>query len=291
MLGLVNLLINVEKFNPKAVEKSVWSANGTDKVITFLCQSNEGSLTKETVGALDLLSKVKLVQENWVIPGTDIKRCAQPWLKHNVSNTINIKPGEWKAVENYIYKNRAFFTGVSLLGHSGDKDYAQAPFQKVMTMEEIHKVYGAGALYASDPIVHAHTAFGNLYRACSAILGRDEDIETLQKEWGTSEKINKSIDLLEKQEIPKYWTVRKVFLDYICQFSRVDQKTILHYLFNFAILPAQRGARAGLDLPGGDPRALDPQGGLPRLLRLRQGQLRAREALPERQVWFRLRRL
>ena len=183
--------------NPSAVQKSVWSANGTDEVINFLIEMSYDVVTKDDITAVQLLETVKLVQENWVDAGKRTDKCVQPWLSHNVSNTINVKPEEWPAVEEFIYENRKSFAGISLLGSMGDLDYPQAPFTKVLSVEEIVEKYGKGALFASGLIVDALHAFNNnLWQACDAVLGNmgviepsvplkidDEILETLTHDW------------------------------------------------------------------------------------------------------------
>jgi ribonucleoside-triphosphate reductase len=164
-----------EMLNPRHVEPSVWSANGTDKVVTFCIEVEDHALTKQVVGAVDLLRFVKLTQENWVEGGRNLARCAAPFLRHNVSNTINVKDDEWDDVADYIYENREAFAGVALLPHAGDRDYPQAPFVQVFTPEEIVANYGDGSLLASGLIVDALHAFdNNLWAACDSILGRGE---------------------------------------------------------------------------------------------------------------------
>lgn len=159
--------------NPLSVEKSVWNPNGTDVVITFCIQVNEEAVIKQDLSAVNLLEHVRLTKQNWVDAGKVPDRCAQPWLSHNVSNTINVKDNEWPLVEEYIYNNRDAFAGISLLPDGGDLDYPQAPFCEVLTAEEIIQTYGVGALFASGLIVDGLTAFNdNLWHACDAALGR-----------------------------------------------------------------------------------------------------------------------
>ena len=117
--------------NPRACEESVWSNNDSDDVVAFCVEVADGGKTKNKVDAIQLLEYVKSTQQSWVITGTNPDLCTQPWLNHNVSNTINVKPEEWEEVEKYIYKNRKYFCGISLLPISGDKDYPQAPFTTV----------------------------------------------------------------------------------------------------------------------------------------------------------------
>ena len=159
-------------YNPSAVEQSVWSANGTDEVINFLITMPDDAITKKDLSAVEFLEKVKLVQENWVEAGKRPEKCVQPWLSHNVSNTITVQPDEWEGVEEYIYNNRDSFAGISLLGGSGDLDYNQAPFTEVLTEKEIVEKYGAGALLASGLIVDGlHAYSDNLWQACDTLLG------------------------------------------------------------------------------------------------------------------------
>lgn len=169
-----------KKQNPDAVKESVWSSTKSDEVITFLCVSSKNSILKKDVSAIEFLEKVKFVQKHWVQTGRNPERCIQPWLCHNVSNTVTVNPGEWDDVASFIYANRDYFTGISLISNSGDKDYDQAPKQEVLTEEEIAEKYGPAALFASGLIVHAHNAFnGNLYNACACFLGSGEKLETI----------------------------------------------------------------------------------------------------------------
>jgi ribonucleoside-triphosphate reductase len=174
-----------QQYNPNAVEESVWSANNTDVVIKFLCEVPVGSITKNQIDAATLLEKVKLTQQNWVEYGTRHEGNINPTLRHNVSNTINVMPEEWHDVTNYIFRNRKWFAGISLLPVSGDKDYAQAPFTAVYTPEELVKEYGDGALFASGLIVDGLRCFDDdLWKACDSILGIGIiPLEVYEKTW------------------------------------------------------------------------------------------------------------
>jgi ribonucleoside-triphosphate reductase len=164
------------KMNPLAVEDSVWSNNNTDNVITFLCEVPDGAKTKNQISGIELLEYVKLTQQNWVEEGTRKDGSStQEWLRHNVSNTINVRDDEWDAVETYIYKNRKWFAGISLLPHSGDLDYPQAPFITVLNEKELVQEYGKGAVFASGLVVDGLKAFANnLWSACDTANGIGE---------------------------------------------------------------------------------------------------------------------
>ena len=158
--------------NPRACEESVWSNNESDEVVEFCIEVAPGSKTKNQISALELLEYVKSTQRSWVIPGTNKARCVKPWLTHNVSNTINVKLNEWDEVEEFIYKNRNFFCGISLLPITGDKDYPQAPFTAVYLPSEQVSHYGDASLFVSGLIEVALDLWeDNLWAACDVLLG------------------------------------------------------------------------------------------------------------------------
>ena len=124
-----------KEVNPHCCEPSVYSANGTDDVITFCCRAPEQAVCKDDLSAIEFLEIIKSTQENWVINGTAHPERA-PGLNHNVSNTIPVKEHEWDEVADYIYENRQFFTGISMIPDGGGQVYAQSPFQQVMDHDD-----------------------------------------------------------------------------------------------------------------------------------------------------------
>ncbi len=172
-----------KNINPLACEKSVWSNNKTDDVVTFCIEVEKGARLKNDMSAIDLLNAVKLTQNNWVETGTVKERLVAPFLKHSVSNTINVRLDEWEEVTKYIYENRDSFTGISLLPSSGDKDYAQAPFCTVYNPQEIIDRYGDASIFASGLIETALDCFDNLWLACDCVLGLNETTLKRQDKW------------------------------------------------------------------------------------------------------------
>lgn len=222
--------------NPLAVEDSVWSNNKTDSIISFLCEVPDGAKTKNQLSAIEFLEYVKLTQQNWVEYGTrknDERYKKYPWLRHNVSNTINVCDHEWDEVEKYIYKNRKWFAGISLVSRDSDKDYPQSPFTTIFTPTEMVREYGDGVLMASGLIVDGLHAFNNnLWAACDCALGIGEKIEDMepmiepefptkngytQKQWNQrlveyTQKQDEYLEYMEKYEsvkLKKDW-VRRV---------------------------------------------------------------------------------
>jgi ribonucleoside-triphosphate reductase len=186
----VNKEEDIPKFirenNPSMFEDSVWSNNNTDWVASFPVTTNEGSLYKDDLLGVNLLDKVKIVQKHWVEASTNYELCVHPKTRHNVSNTINVI--NWEETKDYIYENRQYFAGISLLSNSGDKDYNQAPFTSVLTIEEIVDKYGEGSMFASGLIVDGlHVFNNNLWQACDAVLYNlpfeDNSDSVLKKDW------------------------------------------------------------------------------------------------------------
>jgi len=165
-----------KKLNPQACEKSSWSANNTDEVIKFPIEVPDGAKLKNQLPAVEMLKVVKDTQKNWVYSGKNRSLCTQDYLSHNVSNTVTVKPDEWESVTKFIYDNRKYFAGISLIPQSGDKDYTQAPFTTVYTSREIVKEYGDAALWCSGLIELALNAFNNnLWAACDYVTLNQSD--------------------------------------------------------------------------------------------------------------------
>jgi ribonucleoside-diphosphate reductase alpha chain len=101
-------------------------------VIEFPVEASAQATLKDDIQALQFLDMVKSTQQNWVLPGTS-DATGSPGLNHNVSNTVTVRPDEWGDVADYLWSNREFFTGVSLLASSGDKDFAFVPNEAIVT--------------------------------------------------------------------------------------------------------------------------------------------------------------
>ena len=162
------------KTNPYMVEESVWSAGGTDVVVSFPILPKEGSIYKDELLGVKHLELVKKAQKHWVNAGTNEELCADKGIRHNVSNTIIVD--DWDEVEKYVFENRHSFAGISFLSMSGDKDYNQAPNTAVITAKQMVKKYDTAAIFASGMVVDALKVFPNLWDACSTAQGWGMDI-------------------------------------------------------------------------------------------------------------------
>ena len=135
----VNKLDNTYQFfkqyNPHLCEESIWNPNKTDDVITFPVENPPNVVIKDDLSAIEHLEYVKLTQLNWVMSG-DTERNRKP-VTHNVSCTITVADDEWDKVQKYLYDNRSFFSAVSLVPKTLDKDYPQTPNESVSTEKDL----------------------------------------------------------------------------------------------------------------------------------------------------------
>jgi ribonucleoside-diphosphate reductase alpha chain len=93
-------------------------------VVEIPIKAPEGSVLR-TESALDTLERVKLVSDKWIKPGHISGNNT-----HNVSATISIKNGEWETVGEWMWDNKVYYNGLSVLPFDGGT-YSQAPFEDI----------------------------------------------------------------------------------------------------------------------------------------------------------------
>lgn len=147
----------LDKNNPHMVEQSLY--NGNDFNVAFPIVTNDGAIFKESLKGVKQLEYVVKAQKYWVDNGKNDERCTQPFLKHNVSNTIDVANDGWDDVADYIFDNRDNLCGVSLNSATGDKAYAQSPFTEVLTEQQIVDKYGVNSMFTSALIEAGLDAF------------------------------------------------------------------------------------------------------------------------------------
>ena len=129
--------IRLNKLNPiwkeikEKLPQVVIDIEGNTGIIEFACEiPDSDSWVSDQVTAKEHLDNVELVQNNWVIPGSQNSRVEG--LTHNVSNTCTIKSHEWKFVPDWLWAIRKTVRGVAMLPDHGDEAYENAPLQKVL---------------------------------------------------------------------------------------------------------------------------------------------------------------
>lgn len=129
-----------KEHNPHLCEESVWSSTKSDDIITFPVNVPLQAKIKSDLSAIEHLDIIKSTQANWVLTGTSEVN-TKP-LSHNVSCTVVCKDEEWSEVIDYLFEHKDMFTAVSLLSHTGDKDYQQTPNEAVSSdKDKIHFDY------------------------------------------------------------------------------------------------------------------------------------------------------
>ena len=107
--------------HPELIEDEYFRPHDT-AVISVPQKAPEGSILRHE-SALELLERVKWFSANWVKPG---HRTGQN--THNISATVSIKEGEWEEVGEWMWENKKFYNGLSVLPYNGGT-YIQAPFE------------------------------------------------------------------------------------------------------------------------------------------------------------------
>jgi ribonucleoside-diphosphate reductase alpha chain len=108
-------------YHPELLEDEYFRPHDT-AVISVPQESPEGSILRHE-SALDLLNRVKWFYINWIKEG---HRTGQN--THNISATVSIKDTEWDMVGEWMWDNRKFYNGLSVLPYA-DHTYIQAPFE------------------------------------------------------------------------------------------------------------------------------------------------------------------
>ena len=104
-------LIEDEYFNPTS-----------QAVISVPQKAPYGAITRHE-STLDLLERVKLISKDWVKAGHN-----KGENTHNVSCTVSVRDHEWKIVGEWMWANKEYYNGLSVLPYHGGT-YKQTPFE------------------------------------------------------------------------------------------------------------------------------------------------------------------
>jgi len=107
--------------HPELIEDEYFRPHDT-AVISVPQKAPAGSIVR-TESAHNLLERVKRIQQEWITPG---HRSGSNM--HNVSATISVKSDEWESVGEWMWENREYYAGLSVLPYDGGT-YIQAPFE------------------------------------------------------------------------------------------------------------------------------------------------------------------
>jgi len=99
-----------------------------EAVISIPQRAPDGA-TLRSEPAISLLERVKWFAQNWVNIGH-----IDGMNTHNVSATVSIREDEWEDVGNWMWDNRKFYNGLSVLPYDGGT-YIQAPFESTNVLK------------------------------------------------------------------------------------------------------------------------------------------------------------
>ena len=109
--------------HPELIEDEYFRPHDT-AVIQIPQKAPEGSVLR-TESPISLLERVKLVSRQWVKPGHITGRNT-----HNISATVSIRDNEWDEIGEWMWNNKEFYNGLSVLPYNGGT-YVQAPFEDI----------------------------------------------------------------------------------------------------------------------------------------------------------------
>jgi ribonucleoside-triphosphate reductase len=118
--------------HPELVEDEYFRPHDT-AVISVPQKAPEGAILR-TESPFQLLDRVKKVTQDWIRGG---HRSGSN--THNVSATISLKPEDWELAGEWMWENRDFYNGLSVLPYDGGT-YIQAPFSDC-TKEEFEQLF------------------------------------------------------------------------------------------------------------------------------------------------------
>jgi ribonucleoside-diphosphate reductase alpha chain len=129
--AIYNYLINA---HPEILEDDYFRPH--DTAIISIPQKAPDNAILRTESAMQLLERVKKVSIDWVNTGH-----RNGSNTHNVSATVSLKKDDWKPVGEWMWENREYYNGLSVLPYDGGT-YTQAPFEDIeqSKYEELSKV-------------------------------------------------------------------------------------------------------------------------------------------------------
>ena len=108
---------------PNLIEDDFYSPQATG-IICIPMKAPKNSIMR-TEPAIALLERIKGLNQSWIMPGH-----ISGDNTHNISATISIKDEEWEDVAEWMWVNKSFYNGLSVLPYDGGT-YIQAPFEEI----------------------------------------------------------------------------------------------------------------------------------------------------------------
>jgi ribonucleoside-diphosphate reductase alpha chain len=120
--------------NPELIEESIIPGAG-DAFVTIPVKATRGASTRHEPLS-EMLARISFWNNNWVHPGF---RSGENG--NNVSATVYVKDNEWEDVIDWVWHNRLYLNGLTLLPHDGGT-HLQAPHEEI-NKEKYLEMYDA----------------------------------------------------------------------------------------------------------------------------------------------------
>jgi ribonucleoside-diphosphate reductase alpha chain len=126
--ALYNYLI---QNHPQLVEDEYFRPH--DTAVVGVPQKAPDHAIMRTESPIQLLERVKWFSQQWIRQGH-----RSGMNTHNISATVSIREHEWPAVGEWLWENKDFYNGLSVLNYDGGS-YKQSPFEDI-TKEEYERL-------------------------------------------------------------------------------------------------------------------------------------------------------
>jgi ribonucleoside-diphosphate reductase alpha chain len=113
----------LKKKLPQLIEDDYFKKN-TEAIISIPIKAPDGAVFRDEP-ALDLLERIKRFNIEWIREG---HREGENY--NNVSATVSIKDNEWDTVGKWMWENRKYYNGLTVLPYDGS-NYKQPPFEEI----------------------------------------------------------------------------------------------------------------------------------------------------------------
>jgi len=109
--------------HPELIEDEYFRPH--DTAVISIPQKAPANAILRTESPFQLLDRIKRVTQEWVRPGH-----RNGSNTHNISATVSLRDHEWDAAGQWMWENREFYNGLSVLPYDGGT-YKQAPFEDI----------------------------------------------------------------------------------------------------------------------------------------------------------------
>jgi len=110
-------------YHPELIEDEYFRPH--DTAVISIPQKAPANAILRTESPFQLLDRIKRVTQEWVRPGH-----RNGSNTHNISATVSLRDHEWDAAGQWMWENREFYNGLSVLPYDGGT-YKQAPFEDI----------------------------------------------------------------------------------------------------------------------------------------------------------------